>query len=88
MYPQKKSRGTEGPSYRRGRITVSKSPFDRGLSLEQVVFSLIETRLLYRLNPKSASRFRNAAGLGVVVSSKGHEMLRTRRNKAAHHLHT
>ena len=45
-------------------------------------------RLLYRSDPKPASRFRNGAGLGVVVSSKGHGMLRTRRIKAAHHLHT
>ena len=68
----------------------SKGDLKTGFSQNEgrPVFSLREKRLLYRSNPKPATRFRNAPGPGVVVSSKGHGTLRTRRNKAAHHLHT
>ena len=61
---------TLGPSYRSGKIPVLKSPSERGLSLQRPVFSLTETRLLYRSNPKSASRFKNVAGLEVAVSPR------------------
>ena len=54
----------------------SNPPFELGLLLQRPVFTLIENGFCYRSDPKPAARFRNAAGLGVVVSSKSHGTLR------------
>ena len=68
-------------------IEAAKSPFSNPLLNWDCSYSdqcsLLSKTAFAQSDPKPATRFRNAAGLGVVVSSKSRGTLGTRRNKGS-----